>query len=125
GLDWDAFWAGTGIAAEKYAEVVNMQPSFFTEVAALLTDERLADWQAWARWRVVSSLSPYLPQAFVDERFRFYGTILSGTPTLKERWKRGVDLVEGALGEAVGQVYVGDHFSPRAEERMDVLVCNS
>ena len=124
GIDWDAFWSGTGIAAEKYAEVVNMQPSFFTEVAALLTDERLGDWQSWARWRVVSSLSPYLPQAFVDERFRFYGTILSGTPTLKERWKRGVDLVEGALGEAVGKVYVERHFSPRAKERMDGLVAN-
>ena len=123
-LDWDAFWAGTGIEASKYAEVVNAQPSFFTEVGALLVPERLDAWRSWARWRIVSSLSPYLPEAFVNERFRFYGTVLSGTPTLKERWKRGVDLVEGALGEAVGKVYVERHFSPRAKERMDELVAN-
>jgi putative endopeptidase len=60
----------------------------------------------------------------VNERFRFYGTILSGTPVLKERWKRGVELVEGALGEAVGKIYVERHFSPVAKERMDQLVAN-
>ena len=60
----------------------------------------------------------------MQERFGFYGTVLSGTPVLKERWKRGVDLVEGALGEAVGKVYVERHFSPVAKERMDTLVAN-
>ena len=69
-------------------------------------------------------MSPYLSSAFVDERFRFYGTVLSGTPQIKERWKRGVALVEGALGEAVGKVYVERHFSPTAKERMDTLVAN-
>ena len=60
----------------------------------------------------------------MDENFRFYGTVLSGTPELRERWKRGVALVEGSLGEAVGQVYVERHFSPVAKERMDALVAN-
>ena len=60
----------------------------------------------------------------MDENFRFYGTVLSGTPQLRERWKRGVALVEGSLGEAVGQVYVDRHFSPAAKERMDPLVAN-
>ena len=60
----------------------------------------------------------------MDENFRFYGTVLSGTPELRERWKRGVALVEGSLGEAVGQVYVERHFSPAAKERMDILVAN-
>ena len=60
----------------------------------------------------------------MQERFGFYGTVLSGTPVLKERWKRGVDLVEGALGEVVGKVYVERHFSPVAKDRMDDLVAN-
>ncbi|HIT74310.1 MAG TPA: peptidase M13 [Candidatus Avipropionibacterium avicola] len=124
GLDWDRFWAGSQIPAEARTELVVMQPSFLTEVAALLTDARLAQWQSWARWRVISSLASYLPQAFVDEQFAFYGTTLSGTPTLRPRWKRGVDLVEGALGEAVGKLYVEQHFSPKAKERMDELVAN-
>jgi len=106
------------------AELVVAQPSFFPGVAALLTPERLPTWQAWAKWKLVSSLSPYLSRAFVDERFHFYGTVLFGTPQLKERWKRGVALVEGALGEAVGKVYVERHFSATAKERMDTLVAN-
>ncbi|MET0694744.1 MAG: M13-type metalloendopeptidase [Propionibacteriaceae bacterium] len=123
-LHWRGFMAGAGIGDDIMAEVVVMQPSFFTAVADLLTEDRLPAWRAWAKWHLISSMSPYLSRAFVDERFRFYGTILSGTPTLKERWKRGVALVEGALGEAVGKVYVERHFSAAAKERMDALVAN-
>ncbi len=123
-LHWRAFMAGADIDPATMAELVVAQPSFFTEVAGLLTAERLPAWRAWARWKLVSSLSPYLTRALVDERFRFYGTVLSGTPELKDRWKRGVALVEGALGEAVGKVYVARHFPPAAKERMDVLVAN-
>jgi putative endopeptidase len=123
-LGWREFLAGADIDEQTMAELVVAQPSFFTDVAALLTEDRLPAWRAWATWRLVSSLSPYLSRAFVDERFRFYGTVLSGTPVLKERWKRGVALVEGALGEAVGKVYVDRHFSATAKERMDTLVAN-
>jgi putative endopeptidase len=120
-----ATWLGAlGVPEEAVGELVVTQPSFFTDVAALLTDERLPAWRSWAAWSLVSSRSPYLSSAFVQERFGFYGTVLSGTPRLKERWKRGVDLVEGALGEAVGRVYVERHFSPAAKERMDTLVAN-
>ncbi|WP_152362113.1 M13 family metallopeptidase [Microlunatus speluncae] len=121
-LNWPEYAAGLGIDRELMAELVVTQPSFFSEAAALLTRNRLDSWRAWARWKIISSLSPYLSSAFVDERFSFYGTTLSGTPKLKERWKRGVELVEGSLGEAVGQVYVDRHFSPTAKERMDELV---
>ena len=123
-LHWRRFMAGAGISELAMAELVVTQPSFCTEVGALLTLDRLPAWQSWARWRVVSSLAPYLSNAFVDENFRFYGTVLTGTPELKERWKRGVALVEGALGEAVGQLYVERHFSPIAKQRMDDLVAN-
>jgi putative endopeptidase len=123
-LHWRTFLAGAGIEEQTMAELVVTQPSFFPEVAALLTPERLPAWRAWAQWKLISSLSPYLSRAFVDERFHFYGTVLSGTPQLKERWKRGVALVEGALGEAVGRVYVQQHFSPTAKARMDELVAN-
>jgi putative endopeptidase len=123
-LRWRAFLAGADIPEQTMTELVVMQPSFFTGVAELLTEERLPAWQAWAKWKLISSLSPYLSRALVDERFRFYGTVLSGTPEIRERWKRGVGLVEDALGEAVGKVYVERHFSPTAKERMDILVAN-
>jgi putative endopeptidase len=124
GLHWREFLAGGDIAEEKMGELVAMQPSFFTEVSALLTEDRLSAWRAWARWRVISSLSPYLSNAFVDENFRFYGTVLMGTPELRERWKRGVALVEIAVGEAVGKIYVDRYFSPVAKQRLDQLVAN-
>ena len=124
GLHWREFLAGGDIAEEKMAELVAMQPSFFTELSALLTQDRLPAWRAWARWKVISSLSPYLSGDFVAENFRFYGTILMGTPELRERWKRGVALVELSVGEAVGKIYVDRYFSPTAKERMDQLVAN-
>jgi putative endopeptidase len=124
GLHWREFLAGADIAESKMGDLVAMQPSFFSEVSNLLTADRLPAWQAWARWKVISSLSPYLSSVFVDENFRFYGTVLSGTPELRERWKRGVALVEVSVGEAVGKIYVDRYFSPTAKERMDQLVGN-
>ncbi len=123
-LPFRAWLDGAGIPESTVTEVVSCQPSFFTALGTLLTEERLPAWRSWAAWHLVSSLSPYLSSAFAAERFAFYGTTLAGTPRLKERWKRGVDLVEGALGEAVGQVYVARHFSPTAKDRMDTLVAN-
>ena len=81
-------------------------------------------WSAWLTWHLLSSAAPYLPAKFVEENFNFYGTVLSGTPELKARWKRGVALVEGCLGEAVGQIYVERHFPPAAKQRMVKLVSN-
>ncbi len=124
GLHWRAFLAGAGVPEATMAELVVAQPSFFTDVATLLSEDQLPAWQLWAKWNLISSLSPYLSSAFVAQRFSFYGTVLFGTPQLKERWKRGVALVEGALGEAVGKIYVERHFSPTAKGRMDTLVAN-
>ncbi len=128
--DWDALDA-SGIAwtrvlsiagVPRLDQVIVAQPSFLAELAELLTDERLDVWKDWCRWALVSSLSPYLPEPLVQARFDFYGTVLQGTPQLRERWKRGIDLVQGALGEAVGKLYVERHFPPSAKTRMDELV---
>ena len=67
---------------------------------------------------------PYLSGDFVDANFDFYGRTLTGTPQMRARWKRGVSLVEGAMGEAVGRIYVEKHFPPAAKEQMDALVGN-
>ncbi|MBD2763903.1 peptidase M13 [Kocuria sp. cx-455] len=123
-LDWYSVLLGVGLTEDQLATVVNAQPSFFTGLDELLTDELLPAWKSWARWHVVSARASYLPEAFVNENFAFYGTVLSGTPQLKDRWKRGVALVNGALGEAVGELYVQEHFPPVAKARMDELVDN-
>ncbi|MCC5673376.1 peptidase M13 [Kocuria rhizophila] len=123
-LDWNAVLEGMGLTPGHLATVVNAQPSFFAGLDELLTPDELGAWKSWARWHVVSSRAAYLSEAFVAENFAFYGTVLSGTPQLRERWKRGVGLVNGALGEAVGKLYVAEHFSPTAKARMDELVAN-
>ncbi|MFT4213440.1 MAG: M13-type metalloendopeptidase [Microbacterium sp.] len=117
----DAAAPGRG---DGFAEVDVNQPSFLEGLGTLLTEDRLDDWKAWLRLRIVRRHAPYLPQEFVDANFAFYGTELTGVPVNRERWKRGVSLVEGAMGEAVGKVYVERHFPPAAKEEMDALVAN-
>lgn len=118
-------WLDTlGVDAKQSAEIVVATPDFFAGQRELLVQERLDDWKAWLSWRTISGAAPYLSKAFVDQNFSFYGTTLSGTPMIRDRWKRGVSLVEGALGEAVGQLYVAEHFPETHKARMEVLVEN-
>jgi len=119
--DW---FDAAGIVPEKRAELVMSTPDFFSGAASLLDTEPLAAWQEWLAMRVVSAAAPYLSSPFVDANFAFYGTTLSGTPRIKDRWKRGVAVVEAALGEAVGQIYVARHFPEGNKARMQTLVTN-
>ncbi|GGG48490.1 putative zinc metalloprotease [Kocuria dechangensis] len=123
-LDWRLLAEGAELPASALRTVVNAQPTFFTGVEELLTEDLLPAWRSWARWHLVSARASYLSSAFVEADFAFYGTVISGTPRLKDRWKRGVELVNGVLGEAVGELYVEAHFPASAKERMDELVAN-
>ncbi|MEV4776290.1 M13 family metallopeptidase [Microbacterium sp. LWH12-1.2] len=109
---------------DAFDEVVVSQPSFFEGLGTLLTAERLGEWKSWLRAQVVHAAAPYLTDDIVQENFSFYGTELSGVPTIRERWKRGVSFTEGALGEAIGKVYVERHYPPTAKAAMDELVAN-
>jgi putative endopeptidase len=124
GPDLRGWLAALAPPTGAFDEVVVRQPSFSTGLVALLTDEHLPAWRDWLCWRVIHTAAGYLSEAFVQEDFGFYGRTLSGTPQLRERWKRGVSLVERAMGEAAGRAYVARHFPPGARERMDVLVAN-
>jgi len=120
---WDTILRAANLTG-RIAEVVNCQPSFFTDVAKLLTPQRLDAWKSWARYHLVTDLSPYLSSVFVETRFRFYGTVLTGQKQLRPRWKRAVGFTEDAMGEALGKVYVRDHYPAEAERRMTELVDN-
>ncbi len=124
GFDWAAWREGLGADEAALEQVVVRQPSAVEGIAALWTEQPLDAWKAWLAARVTARCAGYLSSALVDEQFDFYGRTLSGTQELRERWKRGVALVEGTLGEAVGQLYVERHFPERAKERMDELVAN-
>ncbi|AYF97897.1 M13 family metallopeptidase [Protaetiibacter intestinalis] len=122
GAPLDVWLEGLGAPAGSFDTVVVREPSFVTGLASLLTEEHLAAWRDWLRFQLIRSVAPYLHAEVVDTNFAFYGKTLTGTPELRARWKRGVSLVEGAMGEAVGKVYVARHFSPDAKTAMDELV---
>jgi putative endopeptidase len=123
-VDLDVWLEALGVPENSFDEVVVRQPSFIEGLEHLFTAERLDAWTDWLRWQVIRSNAAYLSQDFVDENFGFYGKTLTGTPELRARWKRGVSLVEGALGESVGRIYVERHFPQAAKQAMDVLVAN-
>ena len=124
GVDLNAWLDAVDVPDGALAEVVVREPSFVEGVAALLTDDRLDAWTDWLAWQVIRSNAAYLSDDFVEANFDFYGRTLTGTPEMRVRWKRGVSLVEGSLGEAVGRTYVDRHFSTTAKAGMDVLVDN-
>jgi putative endopeptidase len=124
GLDWTAFFHAFGAPEPEIREVIVRQPDYFSGLAALLDKIPLADWKVWLKWRLLSSSAPYLSKPFVDEDFAFSGRVLTGAPENRPRWKRGVALVGGNMGEAVGKIYVAKHFPPAAKERMKELVQN-
>jgi len=107
-----------------FAEVIVRQPDYLTAFAELWRTAEFADWQDWARWRLIHARASVLNTALVTEDFEFYGRILSGTEEIRERWKRGVSLVQALMGDAVGRLYVDRHFPPEAKTRMDELVAN-
>ncbi|ROQ37162.1 putative endopeptidase [Frondihabitans sp. PhB188] len=124
GVDLSIWRDAVGAPAGVFDEIVVRQPSFVTGLATLLVDDQLDAWRDWLRWQIVRSFAAYLSSGFVKANFEFYGKTLTGTPVQRARWKRGVSLVEGAMGEAVGRIYVERNFQPEAKVAMDVLVAN-
>ena len=123
-FDWDAYITNLGGNDETLAEVCVRQPSYLAHLSSVLEEVPLDDWREWLLAHVLRAAAAYLTDDFVETNFDFYGRTLSGTPELRARWKRGVALVEGAIGEAVGKEYVARHFPPRAKVMMDDLVAN-
>ncbi|WP_062204374.1 M13 family metallopeptidase [Demequina salsinemoris] len=124
GLDW-AGWADAIQLPEAAHELlVVSEPEFFTGVAAAWAATDLEAWKTYLRWKVVNSRAPYLTEELSKANFDFYGTVLSGAPQQRERWKRGVGLVESVIGELVGQEYVKAHFPADHKRHMDALVAN-
>jgi putative endopeptidase len=123
GYDWQGYLRGSDIAG-KVDSVIVTQPSYFTSLDKLMAATPLPVWKAYFRWHVLSAAAPYLSKAFVDERFEFAGTVLSGIPQNRARWKRGVSLLDGAMGEALGRRYVEKFFPPQSKARMEALVRN-
>ena len=121
GLGWSTYLQTAGLAGQP--QVIVTQPSAIKAALALVANEPMDVWKDYLRFHTVKAASPMLSKAFVDLNFGWAQT-LSGTPKLKDRWKRGVDLVNGTMGEAVGEIYVARYFPPEAKAKADELVRN-
>jgi putative endopeptidase len=122
GMPWTPYLTAAGVAATPRVIVTN--PSAIAATAKLIASEPLDVWQAYLTFHTLHTWAPLLPARFVDARFAFSGTAVLGTPVNQERWKRGVDATEDALGEAVGKIYVAKYFTPDAKAKADDLVRN-
>ncbi len=123
GYDWRRYVRGTDIDG-KVDSVIVSQPSYFSGLDKLMAATPLPVWKAYFKWHVLAAAAPYLSKSFVDERFAFRGTVLSGIPQNRARWKRGIALLDEAMGEALGKLYVAKYFPPENKARMEALVRN-
>ena len=120
-IDWDAYWNGLGISTD---EISVGQVKHLQEVGKIIESEPLADIIAYLQWQTIDGAASYLSDELSAQNFEFYGKVLSGKEAQAPRWKRAVDVVNGTLGEAVGQMYVAKYFPPEAKQRMLDLVKN-
>jgi putative endopeptidase len=122
GFDWNRYLVGTELP--KFDRVVVTTNTAFPKFAKIYADTPLEALQAWQAFKVIDGAAPLLSKRFVDASFEFRNKTLSGQPEQRPRWKRGVATVNGALGEAVGQVYVARYFPPESKAKMVALVGN-
>jgi putative endopeptidase len=121
-LAWDVYYADRKMAVPGY-EIVG-QPEFFTALNELVQNRPLSDWKTYLRWHLLTGSAALLPTAFEVEDFNFFGKVLSGQPQQEPRWKRAAHILDGHIGEALGQLYVEKYFPPEAKKRMNELVIN-
>lgn len=122
GFNWTGAITAAGFTEDKLANVIIMNPDALAGSAKVWEDAPLEDLKAYCRWRVLRGRATYLTEEIDRASFDFYGRVLSGTTEQRARWKRGVQLVNGSLGEAVGKLYVERHFPPAHKEAMLRLV---
>lgn len=121
-VDWTVYFRNIGVADP--GDFIVGQPDFFAELNKMLKQTSLDGWKTYLNWQVVRSLASYLPQAYGDASFDFYGKTLSGQMAQRPRWKRVQGATDRALGEALGQMYVKKYFPAEAKQRSLDLVNN-
>jgi putative endopeptidase len=122
GLEWSAYFDAAGLGHQR--EFYVWQPSALTGESALVASTPLATWKDWLAFHLLEQYGPFLSQPFEQETFNFEGKVLVGVPQQEPRWKRGVDLVNGCLGDAVGQLYAKKYFPPQAKEKAQDMVAH-
>ena len=121
-VDWDRALRKLGL--NRINKVVVGEKSAVAAEARLFASTPLQTWKDWTAVHFISGNAQYLPKAFDQAKFNFYSKTLRDVPAQRARWKRGVDLVNNALGEGVGQIYVQRHYPPESDRQMKELIGN-
>lgn len=121
-IDWQMMLEGMHVFGVD--SVIVGQPEFFREAERLLKVYPLNDWKVYLRWQLINTFASYLSKPFEDQNFKFYGTVLSGVKVQRPRWKRVLDVEEGAIGDMLGQLYVQKYVSPAFKKRYQDLTNN-
>ncbi len=122
GVEWKNYFTQLGI--QNINDLNVAQPAFFKELAAMIKTLPMDDWKTYFRWQLINAEAPRLHAAIVNENFRFFGTVIHGMKELLPRWKRMIESVDQAMGEALGQLYVEKAFGAKAKERAKNMVLN-
>lgn len=122
GMDWRSLLASLKVKGED--TVIVGMPKFFTEVAKQMKATSLDTWKKYLKFHLVNDMAPYLSASFDTTRFSFYGKVMRGQQAQRPRWKRMLQVVDGSVGELLGQLYVDKYFKPEAKKRMLDLVNN-
>ncbi len=121
-FNWSNFLAAQGVADAK--DIILNQPDFITGFGEVFAETPLQDWKVYLNWHLVDTFAGLLNQDLDNQNFEFYAKTLNGRKQQRPMWKRGVQLINGSLGEVIGKVYVNRHFKETAKSRMGVLVEN-
>ena len=122
GFDWFAFLEGAGAGSVAALDV--NQPTYVRELAKIVKGTSVAEWRLYFKFRLLDAYAPYLAPEFEQANFEFSQRALRGTPTQQPRWRRGVQLLDGSIGELLGRLYVERNFTPESRARMLALVDN-
>lgn len=122
GLDWKEFFRAAGL--NHQSSFIVWQPTALTGESALVASTPIDTWKDYLAFHLMETYANGISSVFADERFNFFGKVLTGTSEQRPRDKRAIIIVNGWLGDAVGQIYAQKYFSPEAKEQVQELVSN-
>jgi putative endopeptidase len=122
GIDWVAYFRSAGLADQS--DFIVWQPAAVTGIAALVNSEAIDVWKDYLRFHLIEHYASVLPKAVAAEHFAFYGAIVSGTQQVPDRSQMAIDATNGALGQAVGQLYTQNYFPPEAKESAQTMAAD-
>jgi putative endopeptidase len=121
-INWEVYFGSIGIAMPE--NVIVSQPKFYEGLNTLINSVSVDEWKTFLKWNLLEASAPYLSSKFLNESFRFNGTVLAGKKEMKPRYKRAQASVDEALGEALGKLYVDKYFDANSKKRVNGMVDN-